>query len=66
MICFASNQRNADLDPTHQLGLCQGVQHPSVESTDITNFMNMVQNTCVLDLKIISNVSSRSIGIFVQ
>ena len=45
MIFFASNQRIADLGTTRQLGLGQGVRYPSVESTDITNFMNMVENT---------------------
>ena len=49
----------ADLGPTRQLGLGQGVRHPNVESTDMTNFMNMVENTYVWDLKITSNVLSR-------
>ena len=56
---FASNQRMADLGPTRQLGLGQGVRHPNVESTDMTNFMNLVKNTFVLDLKIITNISGR-------
>jgi len=49
----------ADLGPTRQLGLGQGVRHPNVESTDMTNFMNLVKNTFVLDLKIITNISGR-------
>ena len=44
---FESNQRIADLGPTRQLGLGQGVRHRSVESADIINFVNMVKNTCM-------------------
>jgi len=40
-ILLAFNQRMADISSMRHLGLGQGAQHPSVESADITNFVNM-------------------------
>ena len=42
------------------------VLHPSVESVNLINFSNMVKNTFVWDMKIISNISSSKIRTLVH
>ena len=42
------------------------VRHPNVESVDMINFVNMVNNNLIWDLKITSNVLSSQIRTFVH